>query len=556
MSQLNVFHPLLFVVLAALASPCLRADGQFSEIDALFTDYGAGTPGCALGVMRDGEFAYRQGYGMANLEHDIPLTPSSVFRIGSTSKQFTAAAIALLAERGQIRLDDPIAGHFPEFPAWANEITVMNLVNHSSGIRDYLQLTWLQGLVNDADYYSDDYVIELLARQQETNFPPGTEYLYSNSGYLLLAQLVQRVSGQSLKEYAAANIFGPLGMADSHFHDDHTHIVPGRASGYAPREDGFRISQTTLDMVGDGGVYTSVDDLLSWERNFAANRLGGGDDFIDLLTTPGTFRDGRPMDYAFGLAVETYRGLDVVHHGGAFVGYRAMFMRFPAERLALTLLCNRSDVEPEAKAFAVADILLAERLAPFDTTADATGDFRMDEAELVRLAGDFWNEEEGFAAETALEDGTLWAVHSAERRNELKPVGENRFVMLGVPARVVIEFDVEGGRVTGMRRSINGKPRGEFAPFQRRQASAEELRAYAGSFFSPELATRYRLDVADGRLLLKLAEVEPMELTPMFGETFEHPDWGAFEFERDAAGTVTGFRLQSGRVRNLAFSRD
>jgi CubicO group peptidase (beta-lactamase class C family) len=553
-SPKSFLRPVLAVV-AALVFPCLPAAGDFAEIDALFSEYTNKTPGCALGVMQDGKFTYRKGYGMANLEHDIPITPSSVFRIGSTSKQFTAAAVALLAERNQIDLDDPVSKYFPEFPAWAGGVAVMNLVNHSSGIRDYLQLTWLQGLVNDSDYYSDDYVIELLARQRETNFPPGTEYLYSNSGYLLLAHLVERVSGQPLKEYAAANIFGPLDMENSHFHDDHTHIVPGRASGYAPREEGFRSSETTLDMVGDGGVYTSVDDLLQWERNFEANRLGGGDELIGRLTTPGVFNDGRPMDYAFGLTVENYRGLDVVHHGGAFVGYRAMFMRFPAEHLAITLLCNRSDAEPEARAFAVADILLAERLAPLDTTADAATHLPVDESKLVHFVGDFWNEEEGFAAEIALEKGKLWAVHSPERRNELKPVGENRFVMLDVPARVVIDFDLEGGRVTGMRRTINGKPRGEFRPFQRRQATPGELQAYAGNYYSPELATWYRLYVDESRLLLKLAEVEPMELTPMFDETFEHPDWGAFEFERDATGVVIGFRLQSGRVRNLAFER-
>ena len=555
MNSPKSFRRTSLAVFASLVSPCLFAAGDFAEVDALFSDYTNETPGCALGAMQDGAFVYRRGYGMANLEHDIPITSSSVFRIGSTSKQFTAAAVALLAEQGKIRLDDPIARYFPEFPNWADGVTVMNLVNHSSGIRDYLQLTWLQGLVNDADHYSDDYVLELLARQQETNFPPGTEYLYSNSGYLLLAHLVERVSGQPLKEYAAANIFGPLGMENSHFHDDHTHIVPGRASGYAPREEGYRSSETTLDMVGDGGVYTSVDDLLQWERNFESNRLGGGDELIGRLTTPGAFNDGRPMDYAFGLTVETYRGLDVVHHGGAFVGYRAMFMRFPSERLAIALLCNRSDAEPEARAFAVADILLAERLAPLDTAADSATEFPMEESELVRFVGDFWNEEEGFAAETALDGGKLWAVHSPERRNGLQPVGENRFVMLDVPARVVIDFELEDGRVTGMRRTINGKPRGEFTPFQRRQATPAELAAYAGDFFSPELATVYRLFVEDGRLLLELAEVEPMELTPMFGETFEHPDWGAFEFERDAAGVVTGFRLQSGRVRNLAFER-
>jgi CubicO group peptidase (beta-lactamase class C family) len=503
--------------------------------------------------MESGEFRYRQGYGMANLEHGIPLNSRSVFRIASTSKQFTATAVALLAQQGKIRLDDPISRYFPEFPAWANDISVMNLVNHSSGIRDYLQLTWLQGKVSDADRYTDEYVIELLSRQRENNFPAGSEYLYSNSGYLLMAHLVQRVSGESLKEFADEFIFKPLNMRDTHFHNDYTHIVPRRATGYAPADDGFSISMTTLDMIGDGGVYTTIDDLLQWERNFIDNQLGGGTEFIGLLTTPGKFTDGRPMEYAFGLTVEKWRGLDAVHHGGAFVGYRAMFLRFPSEQLAIAVLCNRADGDPRGKAFSVAEILLGERLEPGPAESESTGAFAVDESALAEYVGDFWNEKEGFAAETALEDGQLWAVHSPDRRNPLQPIGPDRFLMQDVPAHVVVEFRRENDRITGIERYINGKPRGEFTAFERRRAGAAELRDYAGTYFSPELDTAYRLYLQDEKLMLALDGPDPMELTPMFAETFENPDWGAFEFSRTEAGSVSGFRLQSGRVRNLAF---
>jgi len=268
------------------------------RVDAFFAAFDQPrTPGCALGVIRNGEFAYRRGYGVANLEFDAPITPQSVFRIGSTSKQFTATAIALLAEDGALSLDDPISRYFSGFPQWAQSVTVRHLVHHTSGIPDYLELAFLAGKSDDTDYYTDEWVIELLARQQRTLFPPGQRHAYSNSGYVLLAHIVRQASGQSLSDFAEARIFGPLGMQDTHFHDDHGRVVPRRASGYAPAGDGYRISMTTLDIVGDGGVFTTIDDLLAWDRNFHENRLGrGGPGLIRQLTTPGALNGGEPTE--------------------------------------------------------------------------------------------------------------------------------------------------------------------------------------------------------------------------------------------------------------------
>jgi CubicO group peptidase (beta-lactamase class C family) len=528
-------------------------------VDELFREYdNAEAPGCALGVIRDGEFIYRRGYGMANLEHGIALTPQSVFDIASTSKQFTAAVIALLAEAGVVGLDDPLRRYFPEFPAWADAITLRQLIHHTSGIRDYLQLAFLAGRGGDADHYTDAWVIELLARQQATNFPAGEQHLYSNSGYLLLAHVVQRATGQTLRDYAGEHVFGPLGMTRTHFHDNQTQIVPGRATGYAPAEDGYRISMTTLDMVGDGGVYTTIEDLLQWDRNFYDNRLGGPD-LIERLTTPGKLNDGTPLDYAFGLAVEESQGLRMVSHGGAFVGYRSELVRFPEQRLSVAVLCNRADAAAEQLALAVARHYLPDALAapaPGETPAAAPELLApLSELELGAYAGDFWEDAEAFAAETRVEDGKLWAVHSPERRNELRPVGPDAFAMVGVPAEVLVYFERDGERITGMRRNINGKPRGVFRPFTRRQAGPQELDAYTGSYFSGELDVSYTLRLDGAKLLFRVTGQTEEELTAMFGETFENPDYGAFDFERAPDGRVTSFKLQSGRVRNLAFVR-
>ncbi len=468
----------LWIALTA-STGMLSAAAQENEpaVDAIFKEFdNDNTPGCSLGVIRDNEFIYRRGYGMANLEHDIPLSNKSVFRIGSTSKQFTALAVALLANAGNLSVDDPVSKYFPEFPAWAEAMTVSQLVWHTSGIRDYLELAWLAGLTEEADYFTDDWVIDLLARQQETNFQPGDQYLYSNSGYLLLAHLVKRVTGQSLKDFADARIFGPLGMKQTHFHDDHTHIVPGRAAGYAPSEEGFRISMTTLDIVGDGGVYTTIDDLLLWDRNFYGNHLGSGEsDLIKQLTTPGVLNNGEVLDYGFGLTVQHYRGLLMISHGGAFVGFRAEMIRFPEQRFSVAVLCNRSDGSPQEKARQVADHYLASLLEPKqDTVQDSTAKaISLDESELTR-----------------------------------------------------------------------------------RKPNSSELEAYSGIYFSPELQVSYELKVLKDRLVFQVANKEPQEISALFGETFENPDWGSFRFVRDDNGEVTGFRLQSGRVRNLAFFRE
>jgi len=541
---------------AATQLPNPAADELFSAYDQ------ADSPGCALGVIRAGEFVYRRGYGMANLEYDLPLGPQSVFRIGSTSKQFTAAAIALLAEDGRLSLDDPVRRHFPEFPAWADGMTVRQLVHHTSGIRDYLELAFLSGKADDADYYTDAWVLALLARQRETNFPPGAQYLYSNSGYLLLAHIVQRVSGQSLREYAAAHIFGPLGMHSTHFHDDHSHVVPRRATGYAPADDGgYRISMTTLDMVGDGGVFTTIDDLLAWDRNFYDNRLGrGGPGLIATLTTPGRLDDGEPLDYAFGLTVEDLEGLTLLSHGGAFVGYRAELLRFPQRRLSVAVLCNRADADPTRLARQVAALYLPELQAAGAAdaplpAAQAAAALVLTASQLREYVGDFWEDTEAFAAETAVEDGRLWAVHSPTRRSELVPIGPDRFRMVDVPAEVYVTFERDADGINGLSRTINGQPRGHFRRFTRRQATAADLAAYSGSYFSPELDITYRLYVSGNRLMFEIPYATEQELSPMFGETFENPAYGSFTFARGGDGSVTGFTLQAGRVRNLAFSR-
>src|SRR5215831_16632834 len=269
-----------------------------ARVDALFAKLNRpDSPGCALAVIKDGRVIYERGYGMANLEYNIPISPTSVFYAGSVSKQFAAMSIALLARQGKLNLDDNIHKYLPELPDYKPPITIRHLIHHTSGLRDGWELIGLAGRRTDDPYDMAD-ILELTKRQQELNFTPGTRHLYSNSGYWMLGLIVERASGQTLAQYAEDNIFKPLGMSHSRFNDDHTTILKNRAVGYAPRrEGGFRLDIVNNDLVGAGGLWTTVEDLSLWDQNFYSGKVGGPS-LIKELLTPGTLNSGERLNYA------------------------------------------------------------------------------------------------------------------------------------------------------------------------------------------------------------------------------------------------------------------
>ena len=281
------------------------AEEKTDKVDKLFARWDSTvSPGAALAIVKDGKIIYKRGYGMANLEYNIPITTTSVFRIGSTSKQFAAASIAILAREGTISLDDDIRKYIPEMPGYQRPITVRNLVHHTSGILDYTSLLSLAGYMPDADCPTIEETIEILARQKNLNFPPGEEYSYSNSGYFLLSVIVERASGKTLNEFAQERIFKPLGMKNTHFHDDHTMTVKNRAAGYSPTKKGFRINMSNWNHVGDGAIFTTVEDLFLWDQAFYNNKLGKK--LMELIQTPARLREYAGEYYSDEL-LTTYR---------------------------------------------------------------------------------------------------------------------------------------------------------------------------------------------------------------------------------------------------------
>lgn len=342
-----------------------------ARIDSVFVRFTApGSPGCALGVMRDGRLVYAKGYGLASIELNHPITPSTVFDIGSVSKQFTALAVVLLARDGKLSLDDEIQKYLPEIPRYSHPVTIRHLLHHTSGLRDYIDLLGWSG-VQEESVTGDRDALAILARQRAANFEAGAEYLYSNSGFFLLSVIVRRASGKSLRAFAADRIFGPLGMRHSFYLDDHSEIVPDKAGSYSPHGQGFQLALANWEQTGDGAVQTSVEDLLQWERNFGSGAVGG-DAAIRTLETPGVLNNGTAINYALGQVVDEYRGLRRISHGGSWAGFRAYFMRFPEQHTAISILCNVSNGVPSVSAAHVADIVLAKSFTQAPPAAPAS----------------------------------------------------------------------------------------------------------------------------------------------------------------------------------------
>ena len=338
-------------------------------------------PGCAVCVVRAGETLYSRGFGLASLEHSAPIYPHTVFDIGSVSKQFTAAAVAKLALDGKLSLGDAVSKHLPDFPDYPGaELTVSHLLHHTSGVRDYLTTMALAGQQSE-NVFTEAELVEMICRQRNLNFPPGEEFLYSNSGYILLAAIVRAVSGESLGEFAQHALFAPAGMGSSFIYEDRTRVIPHRAAGYAPasvaEDAGAQFSLDTawnFDVAGDGQVYSTVEDLCRWDQALMAAE---GTPFYDLMHEKVSLNHAgpdEPIDYALGLTHGSYRGVPTVGHGGAWAGYRAMLLRFPEHQMSIAITCNLGSMNPERLAQQTADIFLAEELGPHEEEEVVPGD--------------------------------------------------------------------------------------------------------------------------------------------------------------------------------------
>lgn len=537
-------------IIGARDDHAARADSVLQHLDR--TD----APGCALGVYQNGNLRYARGYGMASLEHGVPLSPRSVLDIGSISKQFTAMAMLILEKDGKLSLDDPIRKHFPEMPAYADRVTWRRALSQTSGLRDLWTL-WSQ----TGRSYAGDTVdaLHIITSSAEPNYEPGERYLYTNSGWILAAQAVYRLTGKTLAQFAEERIFAPLGMRDTRFLSDRNAIIPNLAESYAPRDKSLRIQRSYYDgaIQGAGGVHTTIEDFGRWLNNYDAATVGGRN-VIETMTTAMTLNDGSPATsgpgqaYAIGLSVGTTRGLRTVSHGGAWGGFRAHFLRFPDQRFAVATFCNVTNAGPDSLARKVAAVYIGDQMQP--DTAAAWAEALMKEPrveaspEMLRgLAGVWRNIERGEVRRTRVKGDTL--VSDGFMPTAFVPLGglrfrtdrgmELRFEMDSVPAQMIVR--------TASGTSI-------YTRADTVALDAAKLAEYAGDYRSDEIETTQSWKVEKGKLVAYAGYRRLGELEPSYKDGFTRGG-SVIDMVRDRRGRITGFVLQSGRVRNLRFTR-
>jgi CubicO group peptidase (beta-lactamase class C family) len=452
----------LIVLAGARLSPAQSLDATMvHRIDSVFSRFTAETPGCVAGVYQNGRIVFAKGYGSSNIEYGVPITPQTPFIMGSVSKQFTAAAIALLVQDGRIRLDDDVRKYVPELPDYGKRITVDQLVHHTSGLRDFWSLVDASGMRPDDGYTVAD-VVKLASRQRHLNFDPGAEYNYSNTGYVLLGVIVQRASGKSLRDFAAERIFQPLGMTVSHFHDDHNQPVKGRAIAYSPASGGggWKINVWNNDIVGQGGLMTTLEELQKWDENFYTGTVGGRALLARQLER-GVLTDGKQIAYAFGLEIGEYRGLPMVEHSGSTGGYRTDITRFPEQHTSVVTMCNVSNADAVGLAHRTADVVLGSRFTKPAAAANvrAAGQASMTavtltQAERAAMTGRFYSPE--LDATYELRDaGDALVVVRARAVDTLRAVDRQTFRGTGytlrfAPSASGSAFTLDAGRIRGI----------------------------------------------------------------------------------------------------------
>lgn len=531
--------------------------------DQLFYPYdGEEVPGGVVGVFKQGEVVFSKAYGMANLSHGIPYRVSTPSNIGSVSKQFTAMAILLLEKEGKLSLDDDVRTHIPELPELGEVVRLKNMLNHTNGFREVYNLMPMTGWKGE-DMLRRQEVIELLKRQQELQAAPGEEYNYNNSAFILLAEIVERISGKSFPEFMKEQVFEPLGMDASWVRPNPGVIIPGASQGYVRDSTAYREAGDLYAAYGAGGIYTTVADFNKWVGNFSRPVVGGLE-VVKRLVTVDTLNNGDTMSYALGIGIGEFRGLKTYSHGGADIAHRAFLVYFPEIEGGVVAMSNNAGFPSSSIAYSLAEIYFGDQMEAEEEDQDPgegdngetedTEQITVPEELLQAYAGNYLFAGMGLEIEFRYEEGALKFRMEGQPEAALTPLSTSEFTIEEVAT--VTFFADEQGEVSkaelaqgGMTYSLE-----RLAPYSH---TAEELQALTGKFFSPELETFYTLEVRDTTLTLLIRNTEDIKLSAIKKDSYKGNVYfiGELVFQREDNGQVRGFTVSNGRTQGILFEK-
>ncbi|HEX5223475.1 MAG TPA: serine hydrolase domain-containing protein [Verrucomicrobiae bacterium] len=540
------------LVILLLVSASAASDPNNAKVDKLFAQWDRkDSPGAAIVAVKDGTVVYQRGYGYANLEHNIPITPQTRFDVASVAKQFTGLAVAMLIEQGKLSLDDDVRKHLPDVPDFGKPITIGHLVHHTSGLRDWPESFRLSNVDFEAPI-SFEMILELVRRQRELDFAPGEEYLYSNTGYNLLAATVAKVSGQSFRAWTDANLFRPLGMKQTHVCDNTAEIVPDFAESYGGDGPGtYQRVISQLSAQGSSSLFISAEDMGKWLLNFETAKVGGRK-AIDLMQQSSKLNNGKKVNYGFGIGLDDYHGHHMFQHSGSWAGYRSFTMVIPEKRFAVAVLANTANMNPNRQAEKIADLYLGmtDTAKSDKPSAKSRAAVKADPATWDAFLGTY-RLGPGWLLTITREGDTLMTQATREAKFKMTPTGTNTFLVEAYSNREVEFVRQQSGAVTNLIYNGIDAPKLDLPDL-----APARLAAYAGDYWSEELGVVARMEIHDGRLAFRHRSGLWFHFLPIGPDSFDADFRGwTLQFTRNAAGEATEVKISGGRVRNIRYTR-
>ena len=531
------------------------SDEQHQKIDSLFIDWNQPNhPGGTVGIMQDGKIVFSKAYGLASLEYLVPNSPETMFNIASVSKQFTAMGIVILHLDGKLSVDDDIRKHLPELPDFGETVTIRHMLHHTSGLRSLHAMLALAGWRGDDSRTNED-LFRFVKNQKDLNFKPGAEYLYCNTGYMLMVNIIEKVTGEKFPEWLKKTVFEPMGMINTYVEDNYSNIVPHNATSYYSngQDNGFNRAVEYWGYVGSGNVHSTATDLLKWMNNFSHPKLGWKSRF-ELLKTTDNLNGGQENNYAFGISFNDYFGNESIGHNGAIGGFRSTALTFPEEKLSIVILTNFPGSSVGQKSYQISEILLDNKVDVSDTsngTFQAKNTISMSTQELKKFEKSYWNDKDNYTRKIYLKQDTLRYFRSENNESPLVPIGANEFQILDVDDTLIAKFDIQESSST-MTVTIDDDETIVFNSYDPSEADNEEISEYIGKYYSPELETTYSIIMEGDELYWHHPRHGNSQMTRIKTDVLQG-GWpmNMVKIKRNGEGSVEGILVSNGRVKNL-----